>query len=434
MASKLSMPTSAVASAPMPGAVQQQTAAPIGIIITDPGNFSTHGINSDVEKQRLDKKERERPGSSCGGGSICGFFNTAWVARMVVEFAATLSLYFLLSVARVLNPQTFFFYTSFNVGFVAFATVFISVILFNYATGVTMSGTGSLVVVLSNWVVRGIRAESSEEEHGNKHDLKPIQYWYDIGRLLAMWFVQILGGYAGVILAIVVFLQGEKNEFYSIAELMTPVFGPALWLSGSYHITSWQASCMIFVGAFIQHAAILYTYLVDKLYKKSIWAGLVRGGSMFLGFMLFYAYTGGAFDFFSWLIPASLAWNCPEAGVLKATHGTQGELFAYLLAPVAGALAAVLFVWLWVWISQATHLKSNLNVQRAEHRKEKEDKLRRIFHGANDKGYQAVPSNKEEPMVELEGENEPVEEAKRTAAIGAKLPNIVLGKGIATRY
>jgi hypothetical protein len=271
---------------------------------------------------------------------------------MLIEFSATMSLFFVLSVGRVLNQQDVAG-SSFNIGMVGLGITFVTVLLFNYATGVSMSVLGTIIVTLSNWMLRIIKSEAHDAHGSTYHALRGIDYWYDVLRALSMIFSQILGGYVGVLLAICVFLQDSPNEFYTIAELMTPKIGIATWL-GPFAVSNWTASAMTFVGSFIVHAALLYTFCVKKLQVELIWASLLRGVAFFVAVVLFYNPTGAAFDWFMWLVPASLN---------MSSHNGAGESYVYLLAPLLGALAAVLFLWFWVWLAQVTNLEADVASQ-----------------------------------------------------------------------
>lgn len=351
---------------------QIQSSAPTGVIVSDPGDLRTHGVKSE--------NDRDMDG-------ICGFMNWALVGRMATEAALMTGVLFVTSVLRVLFPQ-YGFLSNIVVGFALMATVFTPVFLFSKITGTSLSLPGSVVITLSNWVLRAIKRcyPKSDKHSAEEHELSGKSYWYDIARGLCLIAAQILGAYIGVLLAVTPFLQGSAfalpppststvPELYYIANLMTPKFGLASWvLSGPVAVTAWQASAFNFIGSFIIHAAMIYAYAIRSLQVNSMFSGVLRGGSYMLSFFLFYSVTGAAFDWLMWFVPASINLSSgyfldvytnvdPANNVTALTD----QCYAYLLAPLAGGVAAVLFIWLWAIITLATDLEADV-LENDEHK------------------------------------------------------------------
>jgi hypothetical protein len=317
---------------------------------------------------------------------------------MIIETSAMLSFFLITSLARVEYPQGDLIH-SLLVGTVALCVVVSTVLAFSYATGTTLTILGTQDVTFSNWMLRMIvGAYPANEKHtSDYHQLKGVQYYYDFLRMVAIWFCQFLGAYAGTLIAILFFLQGQTNEFYSIAELMTPKLGVATWLSGSLQITPWQASIRTFLGSFIIHSALLYVYGLAAFHKKKVWAALFRGFSYFLTFVLFYGSTGAAVDWLMWLVPASLTMS-------KNGYPSSEVSIVYLLSPFLGSIAAALFFWFWVWIVKATGLDKQV-----------------IVHGGK--------KSETAPTVVVPSQNQQAQVVS-SALIQQQLASMKLGKGI----
>ena len=324
------MPTavSPNAVAGVPASFQQMENANVGIIIKDVENLRPNGVSSNATERKP-----------------LPFF-----ARMVIEFAAVFALMTITGAIVILNPQGAPG-SSFNVGFVLFGLVFITVVLFDYATGVSMNVLTTLAVTLSGWVLRAI-ARSTSEKSKKPDDLEPEHYGFDLLTMLAMWFVQIAATFLGLLMATVPFLSG--NTLKQDLTLLVPRYGIATWLPPVFQITSWQASVMNSFGSFIVVAAALYAFCIKDFNEENrIWAALLRGGAQLIATLLFFGPTGAAFDIFRWVASAGM--------VDMSLFVANGEAYAYVVGPLLGAFAAMLFLWFWFWFSKATHLEADYN-------------------------------------------------------------------------
>ena len=324
MASKIYQMPTAVLPNGMPTALHQDSSANIGIIIKDVEALRPNGVSSDnAERKPL-----------------------PFLARMVIEFAAVFALMTITGTITVLNPQDAPG-ASFNVGFVLFGLVFITVVLFDYATGVSMNVLTTLAVTLSGWVLRAIARKTTSDKTKKPKDFKPEHYGYDVLTMVAMWFVQIAATFCGLLMATVPFIS--SNTLKQDLTLLVPRFGIATWLPPVFQITSWQASVMNAFGSFIVVAAALYALCIKDFDSDNrIWAALLRGGAQLIATLLFFGPTGAAFDIFRWVASAGM--------VDMSLYISNGQACAYVVGPILGAFAAMLFLWFWFWFSKVTGL------------------------------------------------------------------------------
>jgi len=323
------MPTGVMstATAGVPASLQQAQNSNVGIIIKDVEDLRPNGVKSNSNERKP----------------------LPFIARMVIEFAAVFSLITITGAIIVLNPQEALG-ASFNVGFVLFGMLFITVVLFDYATGVSMNVLITLAVTLSGWVLRAI-ARGTAEKYKKPDHLEPEHYGYDLLVMIAMWAVQIAATFCGLLMATLPFLS--SNTLAQDLALMVPRFGTATWLPPVYQVTSWQASVMNSFGSFIVVAAALYAFCIKDFHEENrIWAALLRGGAQLIATLLFFGPTGAAFDIFRWVANAGM--------INMSLYVGNGEAFAYVVGPILGAFAAMLFLWFWVWFSKATHLEKDL--------------------------------------------------------------------------
>lgn len=252
----------------------------------------------------------------------------AWLARWLIEMSATLSVAFVATVAAILFPQEVFG-SPFNVAFSLMGIVLITHVLFSYATGVYMNVYTSLWVTISHWVVRAMSYE-------------PIYFLNDIVKLILIWSAQIAGAFAGVILGLLLFLDGT-TLVATLSALSAPRYGVAPWVPGPTLVTNYQAGAFECIGSFMTTIAVLYCYGAKKLHKKVIWAGLIRGGSVFISTILMYSLTGASLNPMRWVVPLAYA---------GAGYGSVEQQLVYTLAPFIGGAMATAFFLIWVAVNK----------------------------------------------------------------------------------
>lgn len=159
----------------------------------------------------------------------------AWFARWLIEMAATGSLLFIATAAALLNPEGVFG-APFIVAFSLFGITMVTHVLFNYATGVYMNVYTSFWATIAHWIVRGMSSErylffliSYTNTVNSPYD--SIYFLNDIVKLLIIWSAQIVGSFAGVIVALLLFLDGT-TLVSSLAAMSAPRYGVASWLPG----------------------------------------------------------------------------------------------------------------------------------------------------------------------------------------------------------